>query len=185
MLMREARDSAARMASMIDNLLLYSRSESHRMLRKPVDLNEVVKIVLWNLQEDIRKIEGAVDCRDLPTVEGDRLQLERVIQNLVSNALKFCGKNKPQVTIGTTPSEKGWATLCVRDNGVGISADELASIFEPFKRLGQLPDVQGAGLGLAICRRIIEKHRGRIWAESKEGQGTRIFVRLPNGDSRS
>ena len=119
-----------------------------------------------------------VDVGELPTVMGDPTQLARLLQNLLSNALKFRGEATPHVTVRAERDGQFWC-FSVSDNGIGFAAENASRIFEMFQRLHERGKFDGTGLGLAICKRIVEQHGGTIWAEAQDGQGSKFYFRLP------
>lgn len=163
------RGAAQRMNALVKGLLDYSRLiEEEPEAPTPVDMNFVVQTALANLQMKVDESGAAIACDTLPPVMGDAVHLTELVQNLLSNSVKYRGAAPPQIFIRC--ERVGDEQLfSIEDNGMGISPEACNSIFEPFKRLhGQ--DVPGAGLGLTICRQIVERHRGRIWVESVPGR---------------
>ncbi len=146
-----------------------------------VDLGEVASSVVGRLTESIRQAEATVEFADLPTVRGSRAGLSQLLQNLVSNSLKFCEGRRPRVEI-TAREEPGECVVSVRDNGIGVPEAERRSIFAPLKRLHARERFRGSGLGLAICSRIVEQHGGRVWVEPARGGGSVFSFSLPRQD---
>jgi signal transduction histidine kinase len=175
-------DGAKRMDQLIVDLLAYSRVGTHGHPFAPVDLNQVVARARENLTLRIEESKATVDIETLPQVHGDLIQLTQLFQNLLSNALKFCQRANPVVEITCTPAlqnpERFWM-LSVKDNGIGIEPQYFDRIFQIFQRLHTRDEYPGTGIGLAICKRIVERHGGRIWLESKPGEGTTFFFTLP------
>jgi light-regulated signal transduction histidine kinase (bacteriophytochrome) len=167
-----------RMHELIDDLLAYSQVESREANVRPVDLNSVVKEALFNLHGMIQESGAEVTHDSLPSVTGDRVQLTQLLQNLVGNSIKYRSKESPRIHIScsTLPSEE---VISVQDNGIGIDPRYAESIFKLFKRLHVREEYPGNGVGLAICRRIIERHGGRIWVESSEGAGSTFHFTVP------
>lgn len=186
----EARDyldrtsqAAARMQVLIDDLLAYSRVAARGKPFKPVDLGQVLAGVLDDLEATLEASGGRVVAGPLPTLEGDPTQLRQVFQNLLSNALKFRSPDRPPVvTISAEPSPvedgPGWI-LRFEDNGIGFEPRHAEKVFGPFQRLHARQEYAGTGIGLAIVRRIIERHRGDIHAEGRPGEGATFVIRLP------
>ena len=170
-----ALDGAKRLSSVVDNLLLLNRSIESGEL-SPVPCEEIVEGVLVQLNEQLESLGAGVHLDPLPTVRANRTQLEIVFRNLIENALKFRGSETPRIWISAKQRQDEWV-ISVRDNGVGLEEAERATIFEGFKRLQ--PEMPGSGLGLTICRRILEHHRGRIWVESQPGHGSTFSFSLP------
>lgn len=173
------RDAAGRMRGMITNLLDYSRIDASPRPFDVCDLNEVLNLALANLHASIEELEARIDCERLPQVMGDPSQLLQLLQNLISNAIKFHGDAPAHVRIECKPGDDEWR-ISVRDNGIGLRAEDSERIFEVFKRLHAADRYPGSGIGLSVCKRIIERHRGRIWAQPNEdGAGTTLWFTLP------
>jgi PAS domain S-box-containing protein len=171
-----------RMKTLIDALLHYSQvvnGEPAPLL--PVRLADVVHAATMNLQGVIEESHSRVTYGELPTVRGSHLQLVQLFQNLIGNAIKYRGADAPEVSINAESHGGEWI-ISVRDNGIGISREHLDRIFGVFKRLHGR-EIPGTGIGLAICRRIVERHGGRIWVESAPGAGSTFYFTLPNGPS--
>ncbi|MBC7379408.1 MAG: PAS domain S-box protein [Burkholderiaceae bacterium] len=179
-------DGARRMKGLIDDLLAYSRAGRPGRKAREVDLNQVLDDVLKNLERLIADKSAQVERVALPTVNGDKTSLTQVLQNLVGNALKFNTSAVPLVRIGVTGGVTGGATgaddlwtFSVADNGVGIAPKYFERIFIIFQRLNARDKYEGTGMGLAICKKIIEAHGGRIWVESQPDQGSTFFFTMP------
>lgn len=172
-------DASLRMQRLIRDLLEYSRL-GHRELRlETVDLRRLLDRVQADLRAQLDATGGVVEAGDLPAVRGDELQLGRLLQNLVSNGLKFQSKgNKPRVRV-EAEREGPWVSLTIQDNGIGIEGEYLDQIFKPFKRLHSVSKYEGSGIGLSVCRKIVERHGGTIAVASVPGEGTRFLLRLP------
>jgi PAS domain S-box-containing protein len=174
-------EAALRMSDLVRDLLVYSRAtqDGDRLLER-VELAAVLRDVLVNLRTPIEEARAEITHDPLPVVTGDQLQLGQVFQNLISNALKYRRVGvTPQVHIGARRGESEWV-LSVADNGQGFSQEYQDRIFGIFKRLHGR-DVPGTGIGLAICRTVVERHGGRIWAESEKGVGSTFYFSLPDG----
>lgn len=170
-------DGAIRMKNLIKDLLTYSRAGRGRPFAA-VDLARVVDKVLSNLALQIQE-SGAIITRDtMPTVSGDESQLSQVLQNLISNSIKFRDKRPLTIHLGAQRRETDWL-LSVRDNGIGIDPKYQDRIFTMFQRLHAHDEYPGTGIGLAVCRRIIERHGGKIWVESQNGAGATFCFALP------
>ncbi len=167
-----------RMRTLIDDLLRYSQVGTGPAGAKLVDLNSILEWALENLHESISKSEASIASDRLPTVTGDQAQLGLVFQNLLGNAIKYARLGvKPEIHLRVA-HDAAESIVSVHDNGIGIESSYLQLIFVPFKRLhGQ--EIAGTGLGLSVCRRIIEAHQGRIWAESVPGEGATFCFSLP------
>ncbi len=171
-------DSALRMRNMIRDLLDYARLEGGGRSTGPVNLREQWDLAVDNLQQLVAETKAELTCDELPEVRGNPMQIMRLLQNLALNAIKFQPPGQvPRVHLGVAHAQTR-PVFCLRDNGVGIKPQFVEEIFEPFRRLHTWDAVPGTGLGLSICRKIVEAHGGRIWAESAEGEGTRIYFTL-------
>ncbi|MBF0166770.1 MAG: PAS domain S-box protein [Alphaproteobacteria bacterium] len=178
-------DGAKRMSGMIQGLLEYSRVNRKGQSFRPVELETVTRDALVNLALALSESEGSVDLQPLPEVMGDPGQLMRLMQNLIGNALKYRAPGQPpKVVISALREEDHWI-VTVADNGIGIKSDDIGRLFRVFQRLHARSSYEGYGIGLAVCRRIVERHGGRIWVESEPGQGSRFNFSLPatNGDA--
>jgi PAS domain S-box-containing protein len=171
-------DGVQRMESLIDDLLRYSRISARTAQFELVDLNEVVDDVCRDLSAAMDDCGATITAGDLPVVFGNQSQLYQVFQNLFANALKYRGQAPPQIRVGVQPLRASWL-ISVMDNGIGIAPAYHEQIFELFRRLHPRDRYTGTGIGLAIVKRIIEQHDGRIWVESDEGQGATFFITLP------
>ena len=164
-------DGAQRMQQLIRDLLSYSRLGRQDIDESPVDVAALMARVLQALQLAIDESGARIDCRELPVVRGDAGQLHRLLQNLVGNALKYRGGERPHVEI-FTETRDGETIFCVRDNGIGIDAGQSDRVFEIFQRLHSRAEYPGTGIGLSVCKRIVERHGGRIWFEPASDGGT-------------
>jgi PAS domain S-box-containing protein len=176
---RYALEGATRMAQLITDLLAYSRVTSREKKLEPVDANQPLALALANLRASIEQAGAGVTQEELPTVPGDASQLVQLFQNLVGNALKFRHADRPcQVHISARQQEGKWV-FAVRDNGIGIAPPAFARIFEVFERLHSREKYPGTGMGLAICKKIVERHGGKIWVESQPDVGSTFYFTLP------
>ena len=175
-------DGATRMQELIRDLLNYSRVQTKEQVLTETNCEEVVARVLENLQLSIADSKAVVTTDSLPVVMGDAPQLQQVFQNLLSNALKFCGPKPPQIQIAAQQKEEEWV-FSVRDNGIGLDPRHAERIFVIFQRLHTRREYPGTGIGLAICKRIVERHDGRIWVESEPGKGATFYFTLPKRDN--
>jgi PAS domain S-box-containing protein len=171
-------DGAARMKALIQDLLIYSRVERAAKVFAPVDANAVLKDVLENLSVMIEENKATITADSLPTITGDERQITQLFQNLISNAIKFHGDRQPEIHMGVERKNNEWV-FCVRDNGIGIEAQYLDRIFIIFQRLHNRGKYPGTGIGLAICKKVVERHGGRIWVESCPGEGTTFYFTIP------
>jgi PAS domain S-box-containing protein len=174
-------DGVRRMQSLISDLLAYSRVGSRGVATERVDLNAVLARTTDVLQSSLQESGAEVTSDPLPTVAADPVQMGQVLQNLVGNALKFRGEAPPRVHVGARRSGAEWV-ISVKDNGIGIAPEYAQRIFVIFQRLHTRAEYEGTGIGLAICKKIVERHGGRIWVESEPGHGATFFFTLPAGD---
>lgn len=172
-------EGSARMRNLIRDLLEYSRVGRRREPLAPVNCNAVVQTVLANLQPAIVEQRGRVTVDPLPVVLGDATELTQLFQNLIANALKFHGPEPPEVHVSAREEQGQWV-FSVRDNGIGIHPKDFQRIFVIFQRLHTAEEYPGTGIGLALCRKIVERHGGRIWVESAPGRGSTFFFTLPS-----
>jgi PAS domain S-box-containing protein len=171
-------DGADRMQALINALLAYSRVGRAGLERRPVACDEVLRRVLRNLGAALREHGAEVTVGPLPTVQGDPTQLEQLFQNLIGNSAKFTRPGEPpRITVEGGPDEDGWR-FAVTDNGIGIEPRHAERIFSMFQRLHGRQEYPGTGIGLAICRKIVELHGGRIWVEQADGGGSRFVFTI-------
>jgi len=172
-------DGVQRMQTMIDDLLLYSRAGTTDLQREEVAAGELVTAALRDLAPAVAESGAQVEVGELPTVRADATQLQRVFQNLLSNAMKYTAPDvSPRVVVRSGPADGGWE-IAVADNGIGIEPRNADRVFEMFARVHGGADYRGTGLGLAICRRIVERHGGRLWVEANPGGGSVFRLTLP------
>jgi light-regulated signal transduction histidine kinase (bacteriophytochrome) len=171
-------DGAQRMQALIQNLLAYSRLGRKGPPFKPADGDIVLKQALANLQGAIEESGAVVTSGPLPTVLADEGQLVQLFQNLIGNAIKFLGAEKPLIHVHAEPNGPTW-TFFVRDNGIGIDPQFAERIFVIFQRLHGREKYPGTGIGLAFCKKIVERHGGRIWLEPRPGPGATFCFTLP------
>ena len=170
-------DGVARMQQLITDLLNYSRVGTRAAAFRRVNMQAVLDQALANLKPVIAESGATVTHDSLPTVEGDETQLVQVFQNLIGNGIKFHGDESPRIGVSVRRNGAGWE-FAVRDNGIGIDKQYWEQIFVIFQRLHTRQKYAGTGIGLAICKRIIERHRGRIWLDSEPGRGTTFYFTL-------
>jgi PAS domain S-box-containing protein len=171
-------DGATRMKQLIEDLLAYSRVGTKGAEFKPASVEAALRRALYNLRAAIEEAGAAVTHDALPTLSADEGQLAQLLQNLMGNALKFRSASVPRIHIGAAEGPAAW-TFEVRDNGIGIEPQYYERIFMVFQRLHNKGEYPGTGIGLAICKKVVERHGGRIWVESEAGQGSRFFFTLP------
>jgi signal transduction histidine kinase len=174
-------NGSTRMQSLIDALLTYSRVTTKAQPLAPVDLNRVLEEVVSDLEVPIETLGATVRVGSLPTIVADSVQMHLLFQNLLGNALKFHKQNlMPEISVTLSDcSVSGCIEIVVADNGIGFEMQYAERIFQVFQRLHGRSEYEGTGVGLAICRKIVERHGGNIWAESDLGAGTRFHIRLP------
>lgn len=173
-----AHDGALRMQSLIDKLLAYARLDQHRPAMRPVDCNDVLARAIGILQVTIAESQAHITFDELPVVLGDDVELGLVFRNLISNAIKFCGDKHPRIHIGAQRQTNEWL-FTVRDYGLGIPAEDAERIFDMFVRVQSRRRFPGSGIGLAICRKVIVRHGGRIWVERPADGGSLFCFTLP------
>jgi PAS domain S-box-containing protein len=175
----QAARSAQRMSELIQDLLIYCRVGGHKPAHKPVDCDALLQEVRDDLHRMIHDSAAIIRADELPTVIGDRAQLHQLFQNLLANALKFAAKDRvPRVEVRVRRTNEH-QIFSVQDNGIGFEPEYADVVFQAYKRLHSHETYPGTGMGLAICKRIVEAHGGRIWAESLPGEGTTVYFKLP------
>ena len=173
-------DGATRMQTLINDLLAYSRVGTRGKPFRPTDSEAVFQMAVHNLTETITQNNAVISHDPLPTISGDEVQLIQLFQNLIGNAVKFHGRRKPQVHISAKRQDAEWV-FAIRDNGIGMESDQQERIFSIFQRLHHRSEYPGTGIGLAICKKIVERHGGRIWVESEVGQGSTFYFTVKEG----
>jgi PAS domain S-box-containing protein len=171
-------EGAVRMKCLINDLLTYSRVGTQGKPMQPTDVGHILEEVLADLQILVAETGAVINAGPLPVVMADATQLRLALQNLIGNAIKFRGTESPQVTISAEIAEGQWRFM-VRDNGIGINPKHAERIFVIFQRLHNREKYPGTGIGLAVCKRVVERHGGRIWVESEPGKGAAFFFTLP------
>lgn len=178
-------DGAARMQTLINDLLTYSRVGTQAKPFEPTDCDAVVERALINLQVAIAESRATVYRERLPVVMADTTQLVQLFQNLISNAIKYRHRERtPEIYIGAEGRDSEWVFF-VRDNGIGIEPQYYEKIFVIFQRLHGKGEYSGTGIGLAVCKKIVERHGGRIWVESEPGRGSTFYFTLPREAART
>ncbi len=169
---QKAIQSTTRMRELIISLLNYALLATEERTFAPLSTSDIVAETLLNLKHSVEETGAVVNVElEAPIVRGNRVRLVQLLQNLVSNALKFRGGKTPEITISNRELADHYQ-FSVRDNGIGISEDHITKVFEVFKRLHTNKEYPGTGIGLSICKKIVEFHSGRIWLESRHGEGT-------------
>ncbi|KPK29054.1 MAG: hypothetical protein AMJ61_00360 [Desulfobacterales bacterium SG8_35_2] len=170
-------DGAKRMKQLINDLLLYSRVGTHGKPFVRTNCNKVLEKTLQNLQLAIEENELEINSEKLPIVIADETQLLQLFQNLISNAIKFRGNESPRIHISSKEGEGEWI-FSISDNGIGISKEFMDRIFIIFQRLHPISKYPGTGIGLAVCKKIVERHGGKIWIESEPGKGSTFYFSI-------
>jgi PAS domain S-box-containing protein len=178
---RFAVDGSKRMYDLLNGLLAYSRVQTKGKEFVKVDMNEIVEKVKANLNLVIKEREAVITVKKLPVIFADESQMMQLMQNLIENGIKF-SQSKPAITISETLNS-GFQVFSVRDHGIGIETQYFEKIFKIFQRLHRNDEYRGTGIGLAICKRIVERHSGTIWLTSEYGKGSNFFFTIPFVDS--
>jgi PAS domain S-box-containing protein len=171
-------DGAKRMQQLINDLLAYSRIKTRGGNFEPTNCNDVLSDALANLNFTIEDNNALITRDSLPTVTVDKIQIRQLYQNLISNAVKFRSESAPRVHVAAEQVENEWV-FSVHDNGIGIDPQYNDRIFEVFQRLHGREHYTGTGIGLAICKKIVERHDGRIWVKSEPGKGSTFYFTIP------
>jgi len=172
-------DGVVRMHDLINDLLNYSRVTSRSKEFERIDCNTVLEQALIDLQVVTKENKARIIYGFLPTIVGDGTQIRQLIENLILNAIKFRSADNPTIDIQAEKEGNAWI-FSVKDNGIGIKEQFFERIFSIFRRLHSREDYAGSGMGLAICKRIVERHGGRIWVESQDGAGSVFYFTIPN-----
>jgi light-regulated signal transduction histidine kinase (bacteriophytochrome) len=171
---------AQRIRALIDDLLVYSRLDRKPLRVEKVDSGEIIDDALDVLSERIEREAATIRMDAHTTVVGDANELSRLFRNLIDNAIKFRSADPPEIRILATREQDGWC-FCVRDNGIGIDRAEHRRVFEMFQRLHTQAEYPGTGAGLAIGKKIVDRHGGRIWVDSAPGLGSTFYFTIPFG----
>ncbi len=171
-------DGATRMQQLIQDLLSYSRLTTRAKKHSFTSAEAACRSALENLRESVQSSNALVSVEPLPTVLGDATQLTQLFQNLVGNAIKYRNERRPEIRVAAKPNGNEW-TFSVQDNGIGIEPQYSERIFQMFQRLHTRGEYSGTGIGLAICKKIVENHGGKIWVESQPGHGTTFLFTIP------
>jgi PAS domain S-box-containing protein len=170
-------DGAVRMRALITDLLALTRVDREQMTVTENKMTEILEQVKINLASAIEESGAIISYENLPTIFGNNTLLTLLLQNLISNAIKFRGDKIPEIVIKGSPKDEEWL-FSVQDNSIGFDQKYANQIFQPFKRLHRKEEYPGTGIGLPICKRIVERHGGNIWAESQAGKGTKFYFTL-------
>lgn len=173
-----ADDGVTRMYRLITDFLMYSRVGTEHATKEDIDCNLALKDAMANLEVAIKESKASIKQFTLPRIHGNFVQITQVFQNLIANAIKYQGESKPSIDISAEKKDGMWL-FAVKDNGIGIEQWFSERIFIVFQKLHDHRKYPGSGIGLALCKRVIEKHGGKIWFESEVGKGTTFFFTLP------
>ncbi|MFP4103914.1 sensor histidine kinase [Coleofasciculus sp.] len=171
-------DATQRMQTLISDLLTYSRVSKPELIPEPTDLGRILNTTLTDLNSLIKENKAMITADSLPTVNANPTQMAQLLQNLITNGIKFCTQQSPRIHITATREGQFWQ-IAVQDNGIGIEKQYRDRIFVIFQRLHYPEEYPGTGIGLAICKKIVERHGGQIWVESELGQGSTFYFTLP------
>jgi hypothetical protein len=171
-------DGAERMKRLILDLLEYSRVNTSTIEKEDVDLNAILKEIIFTYSNILNENDGMISRDNLPVVKGSKTQLLQLFQNLIGNAIKYKSDQPPIIRIDCKETDAEYE-FAISDNGIGINKKFYSKIFIIFQRLHNREQYSGTGIGLAICKKIIDKHRGRIWVESELGKGSTFHFTLP------
>jgi light-regulated signal transduction histidine kinase (bacteriophytochrome) len=175
-------DGAQSMKLLIKDILDYSRVETQGDEFRPTDMDTVVRTVIKDLARSIEEAGANISYDPQPTIRADHTQMVQLLENLIGNAIKFRSERTPAIHVSALRAGHFWQ-FSVKDNGIGLDLKYKARIFEMFQRLHTRDEYKGTGIGLAICKRIVERHGGQIWVESELGKGTRFYFTIPMGPS--
>jgi signal transduction histidine kinase len=177
------REAAGHAEEMLDGLAAYGRLAHGEALARDVDCDRTLDAVLDDLAEELEARDAVVTRAPLPVVPGDPEELRTLFSNLIANAVRHCGVERPQVHVGAERRGLGWQ-LSFADDGDGVPPAERQRIFQLFRRLHPRGAHRGSGVGLALCRRIVERHGGAIWVDEAERGGSVFCVSLPDREAR-
>jgi PAS domain S-box-containing protein len=177
--LRRMLEASQRMQTLINDLLTFSRVSTRAQPFVRVDLNELIGEVISDLEHQIERTQGKVQISKLPIIEADPTQMHQLLQNLITNGLKFHQEDQPPVIQISASNARNRCQIFIKDNGIGFESQYIDRIFKPFQRLHSRQEYEGSGMGLAICRRIVERHGGTITATSAPGEGSTFIVSLP------
>ena len=166
------------MQKLIQDLLSFSRISTHGSEFKKIDSDRIVESAINHLQVSITETGAMIETGMLPIISADRLQMTQVFQNLIHNGLKFCNNQPPKILISAKKKNDQWC-FSISDNGIGIEEEYKDKIFIIFQRLHTRNEYPGTGIGLAVCKKIIQRHGGDIWFTSEPGKGSVFYFSLP------
>jgi light-regulated signal transduction histidine kinase (bacteriophytochrome) len=172
--------SVKHLQTLVRDLLEYSRVDAQDRPFEPVPFREVFDHAVSLLDSSMREAAAEISCDDLPVVVGDRSQLVQLMLNLIGNSIKYRSAEAPRIHVSAKRQDEEWV-FAVRDNGIGIAPRFHERIFEIFQRLHDQREYLGTGIGLAVCRRVVHRHGGRIWVESEMGAGSAFYFTFPEG----
>jgi PAS domain S-box-containing protein len=179
-----ARDGAQRMSTMVTDLLAYSRVGRTELVYRSIDLRMPVRLAISMLRRSVGESGAKITIGDLPTVKADSGQIAQVFQNFLANAIKFHSDRSLEIEIGSRRDGDSWV-IWLKDNGIGLDVTQSHRIFEMFQRLHPIGKYPGSGIGLAICKKIVERHGGRIWVESSPGEGSTFCFTIRAGGEQA
>ncbi|CAI2717203.1 sensor histidine kinase [Nitrospina watsonii] len=178
--LQRMRKAVTRMENLIDGLMKLCRVTQSVQLLEETDLNRVLREVVQDLEVRVIETKAEIKVNRLPVMNADPFQMQLLFRNLISNSLKYCRSDTaPKIAIGVFSEDEDDYEFYVEDNGIGIPRENMGMIFEPFERLHSRDKVEGSGIGLAICRQVVDRHKGELKVESEVGRGTRFIIRLP------
>ncbi|MFX1593181.1 MAG: ATP-binding protein [Promethearchaeota archaeon] len=170
-------DGAKKMNTLIKDLLSYSRITTHAKPSKLINIEKILKDALYNLQEAIKESGAVITYDKMPIIKVDKTQFTQLFQNLLSNAIKFRREEPPRIHIGVKKNNDEWL-FSVKDNGIGIESKFFGKLFNIFYRLHTKEEYPGTGIGLPICKKIVQRYGGKIWVESEIGKGSTFFFTI-------
>jgi len=177
-------DGAKKMNILIKDLLAYSRITTHAKPPQSTNLENILKDSLFNLQESIKESDAVITYDKMPILKVDKTQFMQLFQNIISNSVKFRRKEPPRVHIGVKESYNEWL-FSIKDNGIGIESKYFDRLFNIFYRLHTKEEYPGTGIGLPICKKIVQRYGGEIWVESELGKGSIFFFTIPKKKTKN
>ena len=172
--------SAKQMSHFIEDMLNFSAISAEQTSFETINLQERVKEICEELSHIVLSAKGKINFSNLPEIEGNKVQIDQLFINLITNSLKYKQEDKtPIINIYLASNESGFYEIHIEDNGIGIEEKYVDKIFEPFQRLHSKSEYKGTGLGLTICKKIVDRHKGNISIKSNIGKGTTFIIKLP------